>query len=128
MNNLDIALQLAAITGKPVEDFLNGTKTNRHALQGTGSSDSTDTIIQNTDEVEDSGSEKDSKFQSPFINGKVIGGRQMTRKEYLDETRDKTREEIVSSIYIHKMFRSEGQKEASFITWMNSFPRGEDEE
>lgn len=140
----DIALQLSQITGKPVEEFLDdGNKqisgssiqpqdderprSDEQDVYGTRSTNGTSISVLDTNATKDSRVKRCDIFETEYVNGRVIGGRQMTRKEYLQEIKGKTKQQIMDSIYLHKMFRSEGQREANFVHWMNSFPEEDDE-
>jgi hypothetical protein len=138
VNKLDIAKQLATITGKPIEEFLDGImesddgkraperqRSDSRDVRGNTASDNEDESICNTTETRHSDQERiqDDVFLGEYVNGKVMYGRKMTRKEYREYTKGKTQEEIFKSPYLYKMFRAEGQNEVFFPRWIDSFPK-----
>jgi hypothetical protein len=129
VNKLDIAKQLATITGRPIEEFLDGItegqRSNTSDVRGNNVSNNEDEPICNTTETRYNNQRRvrDDVFLGEYVNGKVMGGRKMTKKEYREHTKGKTQEEIFASPYLYKMFRAEGQSEVFFTRWIDSFPK-----
>lgn len=157
MTRDEIAIKLAQITGRPIQEFLDVEEENeQHSRQNSeitsnvnstenrNSDDDTNTELPHrirptqgfnsptddrnfsqTRDNESDGHEVDSEFGGQIINGKVIGGREMTRKEYLKYTKGLTCDEILKHKYLYKMFRAEKQNEVFFHRWVDSFPKGQ---
>ena len=139
-NDLEIAKRLAAITGKPLSDFYKG------EIGGVSRNNGAD--IQEGDDASIEALGADAEYEdipkqqaspevvelqrlfkdSSITNNKILGGRTMTRKEYLQYTKGLMREDVNNHPLIHKMFRSEGQSEAFFTKWLDRFPEPELEE
>lgn len=145
-SKLEIARKLAEITGKPITEFFDGeideTKSGQHDCI-------TDATVHDTTTVKDNNTgiseedvrqnkkdiEKDTRptvsgqlleYQKMFegskiVNKTIIGGRVMTRKEYLKITRGMTRQQYLNHPLVYKIFRAEGQVDASFMTFPNRF-------
>jgi hypothetical protein len=96
-----------------------------HRVRSIKNSD-TLSVDDNLVQIRDSKSKEytvDDKFGGHIINGKVIGGRQMTRKEYLKYTKELTSSSLLKHKYLYKMFRAEKQNEVFFHRWIDSFPK-----
>lgn len=122
-SDYDTALALANITGRSIEDFYSGSATVVHSTASTNSSSEID--MEEVESVSDD-TEHSAKLQElaklyngTIVNGKILGGRQMTRKEFLDAKKKINNiYEYYDSPLMNKMFRSEGQTEASFVTFV----------
>jgi len=132
-SKLDIAKKLAEITGKPITDFFNG-EINEEEVDSEGSqiknkSESVSPACEIGSDKSKSPNikqtvEKESNVElieyqkmfegSKIVNKTIMGGRQMTRKEYLKIVRNMTKTEFYNHPLIYKIFRAEGQVEASF--------------
>lgn len=147
MEKIDIARQLALITGKPITEFFNGkikeqsntsfhkeTQPEKEPIQcslPTGS-DGEKPICANEEKISTSqfGSSKIEDLHKMFpgskiVQGKIIGGRQMTRKEYLKYVKGLTYESIWTHPLHYKLFRAEGQGEGFYFRWVDQFPKEE---
>ena len=121
-NNLEVAKRLAAITGRDLEEFYNGTLD-----KGDGKNSSNTQVIQHVSEVRNSKetSELDGQIKhylqqygGEVVKGKIHKARQMTRQEYLKAKKQiKTIEDFWNSPLLYLMFRSEGQNTVSFVEW-----------
>lgn len=137
MNKEEIAKKLAAITGRPVEEYLGGN--NVGSLRHTGSTSkiednkSQPIIESNAGKTENKArSVEVIKYQKMFKgseiskSGKYITrGRQMSRKEYLQFKRNLSYEQLFEHPLMFKMFRAEGQNEVFYPRWVDTFPRSE---
>ena len=135
MNRLDIAEKLALITGKPVTEFFNES---RCAMEDENKDEIKSEPVQRISEVEGDRSKPIStneetspttsllEYQKMFegsriVNKKILGGKQMTKKEYRKIIKGMSRSEMYKHPLMHKMFRAEGQNEAQFPTWCKRF-------
>ena len=148
MNNLDIAQQLAAITGKSVDSFFNGEKngdeiehdgvSSETELTGTGhisaktSTEGAQLFAERIDiKSRESGtdfgssdflSEEMKQYDGVVVNGCILDNKViMSRKEYLQKTKHLTREQVSKHPLRFVMFRSEGQMNISFPSWLDGF-------
>lgn len=73
---------------------------------------------------DDEAAELLAKYSGELVNGKILRGRQMTRKEFLAERKKfKTLDDFWNSPLMYLMFRSEGQTDASFINFINNIEK-----
>lgn len=139
MSKLEYAKKLAAITGKPISDFFNGTvkeESNeciKDELNVAVSEDKT-TETQpankqvNANESTNEITEELLEFQKMFagsriVKNKIHDGRQMTKKEYNKYIKGLNIESYFEHPLMYKMFRAEGQLEHSFIAFTNKLNR-----
>lgn len=145
-----IARKLAAITGKPISEFFNGTiQEKEHKISSEikiesspvlyaqkAESDSGESVssitqqqvtkkIEKSNEVSEELLELQKLFKGSKISGggKLTGGRQMTKKEYNKYTKNMTIDEYYAHPLMFKIFRAEGQLDPSFMTFPNKFPK-----
>jgi hypothetical protein len=137
MTKQEIILKLAKITGKT--EYLENVQCEESAEEGLCGPDehpNTEETLGSVREAERNKSNKTYESEeleafkkaykgSKIVKNKILGGRQMTRKEYLQLKRGLTYEEIWTHPLLYKMFRSEGQNESFFTRWVENFPRGE---
>jgi hypothetical protein len=146
MDKIDIAKQLALITGKPLTNFFEGEikdepirravpTLSKEKEEPIGSSSETRSDQKEPDDKEEKITSPESliEYQKMFKGSKIVGsvilnGRQMTREEYLKYTKGKTYDEIMGHPLMYKMFRAEGQLDPSFMSWPNKFPKVEKDE
>lgn len=133
----EIAKKLAAITGKPIEEFYSEdmghmakTGLTPH-VNKTGTQPSTKNPME-TSTRDDCDNQETLEFQKMFkgsgiVNDFIMDGRTMTRKEYLKYAKGLDYEALFEHPLHFKMFRAEGQTEAFYHRWTNKFPRKEDE-
>ena len=137
MTDLEIAKKLAAITGKPLEEYYSGPETidkqdkptvsnikeiAAHNVSGSGDIK----VEEHKIETESDWSEEIIAYQKMFagsviVKGKILNGRQMTKKEYNKYTKGMTIEEYYGHPLMYKMYRSEGQIDPSFMTFPERF-------
>ena len=152
--NEEVARKLALITGKPLTEYYNGpirgtheesegvreettSRTNTLPAQKVGSDKGIDNIPGDKSEGGEDNrlnthSEVLLEYQKLFsgsrvVNDKIMGGRQMTRKEYKKYTRNFTQDDLYDHPLHYKFFRAEEQNEAFYHRWINRFPEAEDE-
>jgi hypothetical protein len=146
MTNEEVARKLAAITGKPLSEFFNGTISSSGVKTSTLSPIEQTEVDKNNTLPRDKSkrgennnttvpSEEVLEYQKMFIGSKlskdntcIMDGRQMTRKEYLKLIKGLDRNSIFKHPLMYKMFRSEGQIEAAFPAWIEKFPKAKDED
>lgn len=131
MNELEIAKKLAAITGKPLSEYYSGTIPNESdkrpiVLDAHKAEPVPTTSDRNEEPVRGDISEEILKYQKMFAgstitNGKILFGRQMTKKEYNKYTKGLTIEEYYGHPLMYKMYRAEGQLDPSFMTFPERF-------
>lgn len=92
-----IAKRLSEITGRKVSDFYDANISNK----------SREYADKYGGEIKDS--------------GYIIGGRQITSREYSSIVRGMTQNELLYHPMLYKLFRAENQKESNFIQWINKF-------
>ena len=134
-SNYETALRLSQITGRALEEFYDGC--NR------AENNSNDESVQDLPEIEhgqDTSSEETistncetslvelkilaNKYEGDIVKGRVMNGREMTRKEYLEEKKKfNTKADFDNSPLLYKMFRAEGQTEANFLVWSNKIEK-----
>jgi hypothetical protein len=151
MSKEDLATKLAAITGKDLTEFIknengeeNGKEREEDSVIPKHNCDD-ESLEEDRDMVSSLESDNDeddiegySEPSQEVINYaeqfggtislygySILGGRQMTKAEYKEFTRGMTQVKLLEHPLRFKMFRAEGQLEASFINWVNRFPRGE---
>ena len=146
-SNYETALKLSQITGRPLEEFYNGdndkSKTNENCkakptkdsgkIEHIQANDSNSSIRESSGDKCEEVSNGDTStyletlrktYSAEIINGKIMRGRQMTRKEYLAEKRKfKSSDEFWVSPLIYKMFRAEGQVTPSFVEWTTNMEK-----
>lgn len=141
-NNLELAMSLASITGKPLEDFYE-TKSNQQTEERSMAMEEKNhptPIREDIPEVRpiqaeitrdlpsgDGGSDGYLTSLSKKWKGEIIGGRLlkcerlMTRSEYLKTIKEfKTQEDLYESPLLFLLFRSEEQMEANFSLWIDT--------
>ncbi len=132
MNKLEIAKKLAQITGKPITEFFNEEKNESKSIL-------CNEKIKNSEEcsnnkvapvIKEDHPEELIKYRNMFkgskiVNGHIMNGRQMTRKEYLKYTRNMTEEEYFKHPLMYKIFRAEGQLDPNFLSFSNRFKKNE---
>lgn len=151
--NIDIAKKLAQITGKPLSDFIQGVDYVEDSIVDVANKETEtelagiqDQLVYDDDEVEDNQQSRSCEFEEEYEywteeellefqkmfpgstisdGGKIMGGPQMSRKEYLKVTRNLTRDEVLYHPLHFKMFRAEGQTEAFYFRWVDRFPEAE---
>lgn len=66
-----------------------------------------------------------SKYEGEVsINGKIINFKKnMTRKEYLHETKKMSQDQVLNHPLLFVFFRSEDQDSAFFHEWLSKFPK-----
>lgn len=137
MTREEIAKKLSEITGKPVEGFFKNEKViaeTKVQLHKEVKVESKPTLhVSKTGNNKGKSDNQDYKIEdylkmfagsrlSP--NGsKIMGGRQMTRKEYNKFTKNLTYEANFEHPLHFKMFRAEGQTEAFYTRWCDRFPK-----
>lgn len=123
MNKYETAKKLAEITGRPITDFFKGEFDaelgERH--DDTISDERSVAEVTTASPTEEQKSLLKHYLGSTLHNGKLIHGRQMTRKEYLKVSKDLDQEELGEHPLLYKMFRSENQTEVFFPRWMDTF-------
>jgi hypothetical protein len=146
IKDLQTAMKLAKITNRPLEEFYDGPLEDESKEQ-----DIEETVEAEQDESDDEliediqpirtyqkatpvekllrDTSRDSEFISKYggkmsDNGKLIcETRQMSKKEYLIETKGMDERDILSSPLLYLMFRSEGQAEGHFVQWLSRFSK-----
>lgn len=150
IKDLETAKKLAKITNRPLEEFYDGPVEDQHAEQEIEEQVETESeeseifsdveIIEDVPEirntrqtrVEAAKPPRDNSKDSEYIlryggkmsdNGKLIcETKQMTKKEYLAETKGLDEQDILAHPLLYLMFRSEGQTEGHFVQWLSGFP------
>lgn len=143
MSNTDVAIQLAAITGKPITEFFNGTitkisqakcekKVEKSTTLDAGEVKSPFTPFTTkkketrSEEVDEEILEYQKMFEgSKIVNSVIMDGRQMTRKEYLKYTKKMTTEEYFKHPLMYKIYRAEGQTDVSFTIFSDMFKKND---
>ena len=152
ISNYEVALRLSKITNRPLEDFYEAPTQQVEAINNqqaeeesveveeTDDSDSFDKDIQEDEGDSDVRirnvhvriprvpTEDDAKLIQIYggrvsDNGKLICGRDITRKEYLALIKDMTQQDVLNSPLLYTLFRAEGQTEGHFWSWLERFPK-----
>ena len=140
-----IAKKLAEITGKSITEFFNGTIKEEAAGDNNRTEDESEPAVyaeEVGDNTRQSASErtipkkKEDKqiteelleYQKLFkgskiVNGAILNGRQMTKKEYNKYTKNLTLEEYYKHPLMYKIFRAEGQLDPNFMTFTDRFSK-----
>jgi hypothetical protein len=143
IKDLQTAMKLAKITNRPLEDFYDGpiedqnTQQETEEVMATGAEESESVsemgIIIDIPKVRntEAKSARDTSRDAELIlryggkmsdNGKLIcETKQMTKKEYLTETKGLNDKDILAHPLLYVMFRSEGQTEGHFVQWLSKF-------
>jgi hypothetical protein len=62
------------------------------------------------------------------VSGKLINNHiEMSRKDYLKQTKTLTRDQVLADPLLYIMFRSEEQGEPNFFSWLERFPKAKNE-
>lgn len=153
ISNLETAMKLAKITGRPLEDFYEAPQVcieeidNKQEIEESMERETTQCEEQIT--VDISEIECDQEIESTVCRvsiqlpegelatttqkyrgeiskgGKIINNKiDMSRKEYLLLTKNMTQKDILNSPLLYLFFRAEGQVEGHFYNWLESFPAG----
>ena len=151
ISNYEVALRLSKITNRPLEDFYEAPTQQVEAIDDqqeeeaevdVEQGDDSDSIDEDVQEVKDGTpvrlrvvhervprgtTEEDGKLIELYggrmsDNGKLICGRDITRKEYLALIKDMTQQDVLNSPLLYTLFRAEGQTEGHFVQWLSGFP------
>lgn len=137
MTREEIAKKLSEITGKPVEGFFKNEKViteTKVELRKEVKVESKPILhVSKAGRNKSKSDNQDYKIEdylkmfagsrlSPNSD-KIMGGRQMTRKEYNKFTKNLTYEANFKHPLHYKMFRAEGQTEAFYPRWCDRFPK-----
>ena len=148
IKDLQTAMRLATITKRPLEDFYDGPTESQNIEQTeeehveANEEVSSEEIESDVQEVQDVApvrlrevhanvpvalTDEARKLIENYggrmsENGKLICGRDITRKEYLALIKDMTQQDVLNSPLLYVLFRAEGQTEGHFVQWLSGFP------
>ena len=147
ISNLETAMKLAKITGRPLEDFYEApteTINDQQEIEESVESEEQDCDLEIEDNIPEVQDNEDEQFRGvlPCISSEQsslyhikYGGRyspngvlvchtkDMSHTEYKSITKKMTQKEILKSPLLYVLFRSEDQKEGHFFNWLDSFPK-----
>jgi len=130
---LEYAKKLAAITGRPISEFFNGTindeikkesdvDVNKNEFTEVQSDNKQTEKIEESYEVTEELLALQKLFAgSKIVKNKILYGRQMTKKEYNKYVKGLDLESYYKHPLMHKMFRAEGQTDPNFMSFTNRF-------
>ena len=143
MNKIDIAQQLAMITGKNINSFFkedlneeregqspieqsseNTVQTTRDGHMCVGAASTTEEKTESTGEIEVSEELKQlaKQYDGKIYNNCILENKiQMSRKDYLSISKKLTHKQLLEHPLLYVMFRSEGQGDANFFEWTARF-------
>lgn len=149
IKDLETAMKLAKITNRPLEDFYDGpieSESSEQIIEEQVEEETDECEVESISDIpevrnpnktnlsnENIRPPRDSSKDDAYIqqyggkmsdNGKLIcDTKQMTKKEYLAETKGLDEQDILAHPLLYLMFRSEGQTEGHFVQWLSRFSK-----